>query len=254
MLSKKLFVRAARLAVLLAVPAALSACNAVSRLAEVGSAPNLSNIQNPVAERGYQPVALPMPRPQPEIRQANSLWRPGSRAFFKDQRAAQIGDILTVNIDIEDEATLANQTARTRSSNESAGLNSFLGYEASLAKILPEAVNPASLVDAGADSTSTGTGTSNRKEEIRLTIAAIVTQALPNGNLVIVGRQEVRVNYELRELLISGVVRPEDITSDNTVKHTQIAEARISYGGRGQLSDLQQPRYGQQIFDIVFPF
>jgi flagellar L-ring protein precursor FlgH len=251
---KASLVRAARFAVLVAVSLALGACNTVQRLSEVGGAPSMTNIQNPVAGRGYQPVALPMPRPQPEVRQANSLWRPGSRAFFKDQRAANIGDILTVNIDIADEAKLANQTQRTRSSSESAGLNSFLGYEASLSQILPEAVNPASLVDAGADSTSTGTGTSNRKETIKLTVAAIVTQNLPNGNLVITGRQEVRVNYELRVLTISGVVRPEDITSDNTIRHTQIAEARISYGGKGQLSDLQQPRYGQQIFDIVFPF
>ncbi|MEQ9640478.1 MAG: flagellar basal body L-ring protein FlgH [Alphaproteobacteria bacterium] len=246
--------RFSRLAVPVAAAMLMAGCNAVSRLSEVGSAPQMTTIQNPVAERGYQPVALPMPRPQPEVRQANSLWRPGARAFFKDQRAAQIGDILTVNIAIDDEAQIDNETERTRTSDEDANASSILGYEGSLARILPEAVDPTNLVSLGSESTSRGRGTSNRKEQISLTVAAIVTQNLPNGNLVITGRQEVRVNYELRILTISGVVRPEDITADNTVKHTQIAEARISYGGKGQLSDLQQPRYGQQIFDIVFPF
>ncbi len=248
------FRKVSRLAVPFAAALVLTGCNAMSRLSEVGSPPQMSTIQNPVAKKAYQPVVLPMPRPQPEVRQANSLWRPGARAFFKDQRAAQIGDILTVNIAIDDEAQIDNETERTRTADEDANASTILGYEGALSRILPEAVDPTNLVSLGSDSTSRGRGTSNRSEQIKLTVAAIVTQNLPNGNLVINGRQEVRVNYELRVLTISGVVRPEDITADNTVKHTQIAEARISYGGRGQLSDLQQPRYGQQIYDIVFPF
>ncbi len=243
-----------RFAATLLAATALVGCSAVDRLANIGQAPALSDIQNPTQAANYQPVALPMPRPESLQRQANSLWRPGARAFFKDQRAARVGDILTVDITISDEAKIANETSRSRAASEDADLTSLLGYEASLAKVLPEAVNPASLVSLGATGSNTGRGSVNRKEEINLKVAAIVTQVLPNGNLVVRGSQEVRVNFEVRELTVTGVVRPEDISAINIVNHTQMAEARISYGGRGQLTDVQQPRYGQQIYDVVFPF
>jgi flagellar L-ring protein precursor FlgH len=123
-----------------------------------------------------------------------------------------------------------------------------------LSKILPEGVNPNSLVSLGSSSKSIGSGEVDRSETITMTIAAVVTQILPNGNMVIWGHQEVRVNFEVRELMVDGVIRPEDISSSNTIKHTQIAEARIAYGGRGQLTDVQQPRYGQQVLDIILPF
>lgn len=243
-----------RLAAFLLAASALAGCSAVDRLANVGQAPALSTIQNPTQAPNYQPVAMPMPRPEPLQRQANSLWRPGARAFFKDQRAARIGDILTVDITISDEAKIDNQTTRSRQASEDADVTGFLGYEASLGKILPEAVNPAALVSLGSTGTNTGKGSVNRKEEIKLKVAAIVTQVLPNGNLVVQGNQEVRVNFEVRELTVSGVVRPEDISAINVVNHTAMAEARISYGGRGQLTDVQQARYGQQLYDIVMPF
>ncbi len=232
----------------------LGACNALTRLSEVGQEPTLSAIQNPAVLHGNQPVAMPMPPPLVVDRQPNSLWRPGSRAFLKDQRATEVGDILTVIIDIKDDASITASTNRTRPAGEDSSATSLLGYEGQLSAILPEAVNNLSLIDLDSNSSSTGAGSVARDEEINLRIAALVTQVLPNGNLVIAGRQEVRVNYEVRQLQIVGMIRPEDITSINTISYDQVAEARISYGGRGQVSDVQQPRYGQQIYDILWPF
>ena len=148
----------------------------------------------------------------------------------------------------------SNTTARTREAGEDAQATNILGVESRFGEIFPEAIDPTSLVDLSSDSNHTGKGSVDRNESIKVKLPATVTQVLPNGNLVISGRQEVRVNFEVRELTVSGIVRPEDISATNTVSHEQIAEARVSYGGRGQLSDVQQPRYGQQIFDILFPF
>jgi len=232
----------------------LAGCNALTRLSQVGEEPPLAAIENPAKLHGNQPVSMPMPPPLAIERQANSLWRPGSRAFLKDQRATQIGDILTVIIEIEDDAKISNTTARSRTAGEDAAASSLLGYESSLNAILPEAVDPTSLVDLSSNSNSQGSGSVNRDEQINLRVAALVTQVMPNGNLVIAGRQEVRVNFEVRDLKIAGIIRPADIASTNTIRYDQIAEARISYGGRGQISDVQQPRYGQQIYDILWPF
>jgi len=242
------------LAAVLMLGTALGGCNTLTRLSQVGEEPPLTSIENPTALPTYQPVSMPMPAPVTEERQANSLWRTGSRAFFKDQRANQVGDILTVVIEISDDASLNNTTNRARTADENADLSAFLGFEGQLDNILPDGVDPTNLVDAGSDSSTTGSGTVAREEDINLRVAAVVTQVLPNGNLVLTGRQEVRVNYEVRELLVAGIIRPEDVTSVNTVDYDQIAEARISYGGRGQITDVQQPRYGQQVFDILFPF
>ena len=232
----------------------LGACNALSRLSQVGEPPPLTAIQNPAVLHNNQPIAMPMPPPMVVERKPNSLWRPGSRAFLKDQRASQVGDILTVVIEIADDASISNSTSRSRTAGENSSASSILGYEASLATILPSAFNPTSLIDLDSTSNTNGTGSVNRDETINLRIAALVTQVLPNGNLVIAGRQEIRVNFEVRELQVAGLIRPEDITSTNTINYDQIAEARIVYGGRGQISDLQQPRYGQQIYDIIWPF
>jgi len=149
---------------------------------------------------------------------------------------------------------LENESQRTRTSNEDANLAALLGFEQELDSILPSGVDPTNLVNSGSNSNHTGTGTIEREEEIEVTLAALVTQVLPNGNMVIHGRQEVVVNFEKRILKIDGVIRPEDISTTNTISYEQIAEARIAYGGEGQITDVQQPRYGQQLYDIVFPF
>jgi flagellar L-ring protein precursor FlgH len=240
--------------ILAASSTVLSACSTADRISKIGKAPEMAKISNPMADPEYQPVSLPMPSPQHVQPENNSLWQGGRTTFFKDQRASDIGDIITVTIDIQDEATLENSTERTRASNESAGLNSLLGMEQSLNRILPQAVDNTSLADFGSDSTATGSGTIERDDEIKLRLAALITQLLPNGNMVISGKQEVLVNFEKRILQIDGVIRPEDISVANTVSYDQIAEARIVYSGEGQVTDMQQPRYGQQLYDIIFPF
>ncbi|MCE2510750.1 MAG: flagellar basal body L-ring protein FlgH [Alphaproteobacteria bacterium] len=246
--------RLQRLAGIALMAVALTGCNAMTRLSQVGEEPRLTEIRNPTQQPHYQPVSLPMPGMRPAAHHENSLWRPGARAFFKDQRATRVGDIMTIMITISDNAVLSNTTTRGRTTMEDASLGSFLGYESQLGNILPDAVDPSSLVDADSTTNSTGTGTVNRSETINLKVAAVVTQVLPNGNLVITGRQEIRINYEVRELQIDGVVRPEDITAANTVTYDKIAETRIAYGGRGHITDVQQPRYGMQLYDALFPF
>tara|TARA_R110001592_G_scaffold27763_13_gene102745 strand:+ start:33234 stop:33989 length:756 start_codon:yes stop_codon:yes gene_type:complete len=232
----------------------LGGCATADKIANIGKAPAMSHIANPMTNPNYQPVSLPMPTQQNITPQKNSLWQSDRVTFFKDQRASNIGDIITVTIDIKDEATLENDTTKSRSSDESAGMGSLLGLEGSLSRILPEAVDNNSLADFGSNSSHTGSGSVERDEEVKLRLAALITQILPNGNMVIHGNQEVLVNFEKRILQIDGVIRPEDISTDNTVSYDQIAEARIVYGGEGQITDVQQPRYGQQLYDVIFPF
>ncbi len=232
----------------------LSACGStMDRLSEVGRTPKLSAIENPTTQAGYRPVQMPMPNVQPVAYSPNSLWQSGSRTFFKDQRARNIGDILTVKVKISDKAAFDNSSERSRASSDSTGVGGALG--AAIDTIaLPAGMAASNLASTTGASSYKGTGTIDRSESLSTNVAAVVTQLLPNGNLVIEGRQEVRVNYEIRELVVAGVVRPEDIAADNTIESTKIAEARISYGGRGQISDVQQPRTGQQVLDILLPF
>jgi flagellar L-ring protein precursor FlgH len=231
--------------------AALTGCGAIDRLSLIGAQPPLTAIENPTAQPGYKPVQMPMPAPQSAVYNPNSLWRNGSRAFFKDQRAQQIGDILTVKVKITDKAKYENETIRSRSNKEDSGVTDFIG-----SKTIgnPKSILPGRILTADSTASSDGKGSIDRKEELQTNVAGVVTQVLPNGNLVIEGRQEVRVNFEVRELIVAGIVRPEDIESDNTIDSAKIAQARIAYGGRGQLTDVQQPRYGQQVLDVLLPF
>ena len=185
---------------------------------------------------------------------ANSLWRAGARTFFGDQRARSVGDILTVNIDIDDRAQTQNSTQRSRSNDISGGITNFFGLENSLGKAFPGGFDPQNLVGLEGQSNANGSGSVNRSEQVSLTIAAVVTGVMSNGNLVIQGRQEVRTNREVRELTVAGIVRPEDISSANTIAHTQIAEARISYGGRGDISRVQSTPAAQSLVERFSPF
>ena len=237
------------------VTGSLTACGSLGRLSEVGRPPAISKIENPVEKSEYKPVSMPMPQPQVANSNANSLWRSGSRGFFKDQRASNIGDILTVKVNIEDDALLKNKSEQKRGKDtDSASIGALGGLEEYATKILPSTVDPTNLIDIETSRSISGDGSIDRKETINMVMAAVVTQVLPNGNLVIYGSQEVRVNYELRRLEIDGIIRREDISSQNTVDSKQIAELRVGYGGRGSISDVQQPRYGRQIMDIIMPF
>jgi flagellar L-ring protein FlgH len=245
--------KVARHAVLAALAASLlSGCAAVQRIANIGRPPPLAAVDNPTTRPGYKPVQMPMPAPQPASYNPNSLWRNGSRAFFKDQRAHQVGDILTVKVNITDKAAIANETQRSRSNTEDSGVSDFIGSKT--IKNPATAILPGRILTADSTASSDGKGSVNRQEALQTNIAGVVTQVLPNGNLVIEGRQEIRVNFEIRELIVAGIVRPEDIESDNTIDSSKIAQARIAYGGRGQITDVQQPRYGQQLLDVVLPF
>lgn len=241
-------------AAVLALAFGLGGCStALDRLENVGKSPKLSAVQDPTAQPGYKPVSMPMPSPEPVAYAPNSLWSKGSRAFFKDQRARRIGDILTVAVTITDKAKIANTTGRSRAETDSTSVGGAPG--ALLDTLLvPNNMSASNLVDNTTKTSQTGTGSVDRSETLSTNVAAIVTQVLPNGNLVIEGRQEVRVNNEIRELIVAGVVRPEDIASDNTIESAKIAEARIAYGGRGQITDVQQARYGTQVMDILMPF
>jgi flagellar L-ring protein precursor FlgH len=225
-------------------------CSAISQLSQIGETPKLSAIENPTAQPGYKPVQMPMPKPEAVSYNANSLWRNGSRSFFKDQRAHQVGDLLTVTVNITDQATFANETQLSRTVTEDSGITAFLGSN------LLSGTNalPGRLVTADSTSTSDGKGTIARQESLTTNIAAVVTQLLPNGNMVVEGKQEIRVNFEKRQLIVAGIVRPEDIQADNTIDSSKIAEARIAYGGQGQMTNIQQPPYGQQVMDVLLPF
>jgi flagellar L-ring protein FlgH len=231
----------------------LAGCSTLDKLARTNEAPTLTAIENPTAQPGYRKVNMPMPEIVAASYQPNSLFSNEARGFFKDQRAHRIGDILTVIVTIDDSAQMSNATTRKRNASNEANIGTSLGsvFGTNVPGIDVDATGGISTGGAMSDG---GNGSVNRKESLQTNVAVVVTQVLPNGNLVIEGRQEVRVNFEVRDLIVAGIVRPMDIQSDNTILSEKIAEARISYGGRGQITDVQQPRYGQQIADAILPF
>ncbi|HEY8288724.1 MAG TPA: flagellar basal body L-ring protein FlgH [Acetobacteraceae bacterium] len=229
----------------------LGGCGNLSRLSELGRPPAMTPTADPTKDPAWRPVTMPSPARQAPPNEPNALWRQGARAFFKDQRAAQVGDVVTIVVNMNDAANVKNVTSATRTSSESAGMPNLFGME----KLLPKnIVDPSKMLSSSSANDNTGTGQIQRNEAVTLRLAGIVTQVLPTGNLVVAARQEFRVNNELRELRVTGVIRPQDIASDNTVQHDRMAEARIAYGGKGQLTEVQSPRWGQQLMDILLPF
>jgi flagellar L-ring protein FlgH len=212
----------------------------------------MTKTADPTKDPNYRPITMPMPRTETAPSEPNALWRQGSRAFFKDQRAAQVGDLVTVVVSMTDSAVLNNVTTLSRTSGEQAGIPDFAGLTSKLG--LSSIIDPSKLISLSSTNTNAGNGQIQRNEAVALRLAGVITQVLPNGNLVVAARQEFVVNSELRELKVTGVIRPQDIASDNTVTHDRMAEARIQYGGRGQMTDLQSTRWGQQLMDILLPF
>lgn len=242
-----------KLTAALAFAALLAGCSTMDTLSSIGETPKLTAIADPTAQAGYRPVQMPMPEPVVASYQPNSLFSTQAKGFFKDQRAHKVGDILTIMVTIDDSAKISNSTGRQRASASEGSVGGVLGSIFGGNVPLADVEANGTLSTSGSLSDS-GSGTVNRKESLETQVAAVVVQVLPNGNLVIEGRSEVRVNFEVRELIVAGIVRPEDIGADNTIASTKIAEARISYGGRGQITQMQQPRYGQQIADAILPF
>ncbi|MGZ3306066.1 MAG: flagellar basal body L-ring protein FlgH [Asticcacaulis sp.] len=230
--------------------AALSGCASVH---EAINGPKMSNMGYPAAlVPQEQSVLTPMPQHTPAS--ANSLWRIGARTFFNDQRARAVGDIVTVMVTIDDSAQTSNSTSGSRTNSYSAATPNVFGLESYLGKALPAGYDPAKALSNNSTASDAGSGTIKRAEKISVTIAAIVTGVLPNGNLIIQGTQEVRTDRELRQLSVSGIARPEDISAENTIKHTQLAEARISYGGTGDQSQMTHAPATQALIERFSPF
>jgi len=232
----------------------LASCSTsqMDRLGWLGNQPPLDPVQPKVQS---DPIKWPrVEEKKISYSSAASLWDSQSKTFFKDQRARKVGDILTVKVAINDQAILNNATEGKRQESNSTGAPSVFGLGARLFGWLPGKADPASLISTTTNNDNKGTGTINRKETINTDIAAVVTDILANGNMVIYGSQQVNVNFEQRELTVKGVIRPEDIASNNQIQYSQIAEARISYGGKGTITDIQQPRMGTQVLDVLSPF
>lgn len=247
-------IRLTAFAALAPLAVSLAACSTVT---EAVRGPELAPVGYPAALVPREQQILPLAsvrEPTPIPASANSLWRAGARTFFADQRAGRVGDILTVQIDIDDSAKTINSTSSSRTSGTTAGMPHLLGLESSLGRILPGGYDPANAIEVGSKTANAGAGAVNRAEKISLTVAAVVTGVLPNGNMTIQGTQEVRTNTDIRQLTVAGIVRPEDITAANTIRHTQIAEARISYGGRGDISRVQKTPAGQSLIERFSPF
>jgi flagellar L-ring protein precursor FlgH len=242
-----------KLIILLLAGSAVSGLTACSGINEAVNGPSLTPMNYPAAVVPTQQM-IAMPQNQATPAGANSLWRAGARTFFNDQRARNVGDILTVSVEINDSAQTSNQTSGTRTDSYQAATPNVFGLESSLGKVFPSGYDPTKALGASGSTSNAGAGSIKRAEKISITIAAQVTGVMGNGNLIIQGSQEVRTDREVRVLTISGIARPEDIASDNTIKHSQLAEARISYGGSGDQTNMTKPPAAQALMDKYSPF
>lgn len=225
-----------------------------ARTDHIGKPPGFTSAMDAPEARAMIEPGLPEVVVERRAVDAASLWSPARASLLGDRRAVVRGDILTVVIEIDEKAEISNSSDRSRSGSENLSVPGLFGLPQRLDGKLPEGASSDALVGINSQSSSSGDGSVKRKEKLELRIAATVVDVLPNGVLSISGSQELRVNFELRELLVTGFVRPEDVSRQNEITYDKIASARVSYGGRGQISDVQQPRLGQQVLDAVLPF
>jgi len=225
---------------ILAALAALPGCANLDRLAEIGSPPRMTPIADVRRPSEIAAIRYPVPEAPEHAATANSIWRQGSKSFFKDQRASRIGDIVTVAINLADSADFTAESSRTRTDASSLNVGSLFGFR--------------EVFGLSGSGNFAGTGGAKRSENVKINLAAVIVEVLPNGNLVIAGKQELRVNQEMRDIQLTGIIRSQDIEPNNTVSSDKIAEGRISYGGRGLITDYQAPSYGQQMIEILRPF
>ena len=230
---------------------ALAGCE---RMENVGKAPDLTAVEGSNEYYAMTTAGLPLGEERPTATDPASLWSGSRGPLLGDRRAGQRGDILTVVIEIDDKAEISNSSGRSRKGSDQMGIPGLVGIPQRLDQKMPGGASLANAYETNSSSSYQGDGSVARKEKLTLRVAATIVETLPNGVLRILGSQEVRVNFEVRELIVQGFVRPEDISRQNEITYDKIAGARISYGGRGQITDVQQPRYGQQISDILLPF
>lgn len=221
---------------------------------EFGRVPEFSEVQGGAEQRAMLDPGLPISVEGQRRVDRASLWSGAQGSLLGDRRAIKRGDIMTVVIEINDKAEISNSSSRARQGSETLGVPQLFGIPQRIDRRLPDGASMAEAVSIGSNSSSSGEGDVSRSEKLALRVAATVVSVLPNGVLSIEGRQEVRVNFEMRELLVTGFVRPEDISRRNEITYDKIAAARVSYGGRGQITDMQQPRVGQQVLDAILPF
>jgi len=239
---------------ILVVFALLTTAAACGRMDHMGKPPSFTPTMNNQEHFAMMNKPLPLSSDSSLITEQASLWSGGKSSLLGDRRAMARGDIMTIVIEIDEEAEISNETQRSRKGSESLAMPQLFGVSQRLNEKLPTGASADQLVSIDSTGKSSGDGSVSRSEKLTLRVAATVVDVLPNGILAIEGSQELRVNFEMRELLVSGFVRPADVSRQNEVTYDKIASARVSYGGRGQITDVQQPRYGQQILDAVLPF
>lgn len=184
---------------------------------------------------------------------SGSIWQASSGSLTEDMKARRRGDILTIVITETASASKEAKTDTSRGSTVNAGIPNFMGLEK--VGLLKNNIGDLSkLISANVDSSYKGSGSTSRAENLKATMTARVVEVLPNGNMMIEGRRNIKVNNEDQEIVLEGVVRPRDIGADNVVNSIYIADAKISYFGRGIISDRQSPGWLMNIVDKVWPF